>query len=69
MSLDVWFRADVIRILNALHQAALRQQGSDSRDGYLDALADVGAAFGLHAPMLEPDQSGKIDLIGQEMWT
>jgi hypothetical protein len=43
MGLDLWFRADVIRIL-----AALASAGSDRHPAYHAALRDVGLAFGLH---------------------
>lgn len=46
MGLDVWFKSDVQRILASLRQAASRYSG-DYQQGYRDALADVGLAFGL----------------------
>ena len=42
MGLDLWFQADVIRIL-----AALSSAGSERHPAYHEALRDVGLAFGL----------------------
>lgn len=47
MSLDIWVREDVARILASKAQAGARYTGEEYREGYLDALSDVALAFGL----------------------
>ena len=51
MPLDMWFKQDVQRILASKAVPAMRQSNSDYRDGYLDALQDIGIAFGLVHPV------------------
>ena len=71
MSLDIWFEADVLRILAALMQAASRDISDPTlRQVYLNALSDVAVAFGLQPPRLqEPDQCCQLDSVGPERRT
>lgn len=60
MTLDLWFREDVARILAATHEAMTSTQAATSvrevayteayRRGYEDALRTVGVAFGVMLP-------------------
>ena len=50
MGLDLWFRDDVARILAALARTAARAPAGEYQHGYIDALGDVAASFGIAAP-------------------
>ena len=50
MGLDLWFREDVARILAALARTAARARAGEYQQGYIDALGDVAASFGIVAP-------------------
>ena len=71
MSLDIWFEADVVRILAALMQAGNRDISNPTlRQVCLNALSDVAVAFGLQPPRLqESEQCGQLDSIGPERRT
>jgi len=47
MGLEIWFREDIERIVNALELTAQRQKPDDFQAGFLAALQAVRAAFGL----------------------
>ena len=45
--LELWFPEDIRQTLASLASSASRYPESRYRQGYLDALADVGLAFGV----------------------
>jgi len=47
VGLNLWFRTDIERILRSKAHAAMRQQSSAYRQGYMDALDDLAIEFGL----------------------
>ena len=47
--LKVWFRDEIANILAGLARAATRYSG-EYQQGYVDALGDVAASFGIVAP-------------------
>jgi hypothetical protein len=49
MGLDLWFPADLERILASKNQVAQRF-GGEYRTGYIDALSDLAIEFGINLP-------------------
>jgi hypothetical protein len=58
MGLDLWFQADVIRILLALASA-----GSERHPAYQEALHDVGLAFGVNVTVLTGETNHRTTVI------
>jgi hypothetical protein len=61
MGLDLWFREDVARILASKARPATRLPEGAYQNGYLDALADVGVAFGV----VEPEKAREVPVDGR----
>ena len=47
MALDLWFRPDIARILQAAEQAARRDKTGERKEGALEVIDDLRVTFGL----------------------
>ena len=66
MGLELWFRADVQRMIASKAQAAGRLEAGEYRRGYLDALEDLAVDFGLSGagqPARAALEPGQVDAV------